>query len=137
VKDGAGNTIKDGVTASESVAQVGEGSRSVVVNPNAMAPFANGVFPDIVGIGETSTTPFDRNNPEHIKHAANVIETALSKPTTDARQQTLTIRGCGVTLTVVNERTQSNVGPDGKIRDYKGTGRLRNNYIVSRRCQDR
>jgi RHS repeat-associated protein len=132
VKDSEGGTIKDGVTVQESAVPADAKGLDLIQNPHAMAPLANGIVPDYISVGETSKQPLDRNNPKEMEHAGNVIETALSKPITDTVRQTLTVSGCGTTLQVVNERTQTNIEPStGNVRPYKQNGRLVNNYTYT------
>jgi hypothetical protein len=133
VKDVNNNTITDGVTVTEHVERENaEGGLAIVQNEQAMLPLQNGVFPDIVGIGEDSTKPYDETNAQDVEHASNVIQTAVQTPTTDTTRQTLTVSGCNTTFTVVNVRTQTNVdSATGKVRPFISNGRLVNNYNYS------
>lgn len=132
VKDSEGTTIKDGVTVQESAVPTDVNGLDLIQNPYPMAPLSNGIVPDYISVGETSEKPLDRNNPQEMEHAGNVIETALSTPITDTVRQTLTVSGCGITFKVVNERTQTNIDAGtGKVRPYKQNGRLVNNYTYS------
>jgi RHS repeat-associated protein len=135
VKDSDGNTMKDGFTVQESAIPTDSHGLKLIQNPHEMAPLSNGIVPDYVGVGETSKQPYDKTNPKDREHAGNVIETAVSKPITDTARQTLTVRGCGTTLTVVNDRTQTNIDPStGKVKPYKQNGTLVNNYTYSIRA---
>ena len=131
VNDVNGKIITDGIILTEKVTPVSEAAPNPNSNPREMGPLPNGIFPDIVGMGETSSRPYDPKNPAHVKHAADVIQTGVSTPTNETTRQTLTITGCGSRLVVVNERTQSNLDPNGNVRPFLINNRLVNNFSYS------
>ena len=60
VKDVNNNTSRMALLLRNLWIKKTEGVLDIVQNQRAMSPLKNGVFPDIVGIGEDSTKPFDR-----------------------------------------------------------------------------